>query len=218
MAASAWLADDLISVTVESPPFVVIGIELAILRVTRRKYFEHYAAASLLAAIQELDRNSAHWKMSRLRWHVAAHLEGAAKAVERIPLGLKGVGAGVRLEALRVSKARAHAMRQLEIRAVQPDEFSCLDMTERLTNDFRTIVEGRWYALPEAQYEYHSPRWLLSIRIIVPLIALAGAIVSIGFISGSSQLASVLGVLSGAIITWLFDKGSLPLGSIERGA
>jgi hypothetical protein len=202
-----------ISVTVG---IVLLGIEQFMLWVLRDGRYEEFAADRLFFVIRELERNSQFWSDTKFRWSHAADLEMAARALERIPFSLRRVAPGVRKEVVTTSRAKAQAMRDLEIRAIKPGTFTYSDMTNRLTEDMRTILEGRWYELPEATYEPQVSRWLLALRFCGAFILIGGAITLIGFASKLGSAASVLATILIAVAIYFLNMAGIPIGVVER--
>jgi hypothetical protein len=136
----------------------LLVIELFLFMSFNRLHHAQDAANKLFFAVLVLERDNQCGNTTKSRWAYAARLERLAREIERIPLALGRVAPTVRRECLGTSRAKAQAIRQLEISVVKPTPSTFEDLATRLIDDLRLIIEGRWYDLPEAQYERQISR------------------------------------------------------------
>jgi len=195
---------------------VVLVLERALLVSARRPRYERSAADKLFVIIRELNQNIDHCNLSSFRWHIAVHLEEAAKAIERIPLTLKKVAPGVRREVFKLSRSKAEAMRQLEMWVIRPQESTLAAINARLADDLCTLTDGRWYDLPEAEYGHRVSTWLVVVEILGAIIAIGSALTVIGLASRLGPVAAVLSTVLAAVGVYLLNVAGLPIGILER--
>lgn len=185
---------------------VILGIEILLLRSGNRKRHEQYAADALFFAILVLESNIGDWDKTKFRWRYAARLERLAKQIERIPLALRKVAPTVRRECLRISGAKAQAVRELELSVIKRGPSTFEDIAAQLIADLHLVIDGRWYELPEAPYERQISRLKLAMQIIGAIIAFGGAVTIVAFTSklgpGASILATVLIAISVALLNF----------------
>lgn len=123
----------------------------------RKQYAEFRAASVLLSTLHALESQPARWRTNTdFRWSLIANLESIALAVENIPLAYLSGAPHVRGRAAELARAKADAVRELQLWVLRPEHFTYTDLAQRLANALRTIVDGRWYELPEA-YAAPSP-------------------------------------------------------------
>ena len=124
---------------------IILSTEFITLSRFQRSRSEEFAAWWLFVVMIELNQNTEHWNLSGFRFHIARHLEDAAKALERIPMAVKKVGPGLRSQLIKLGKSKAESIRQLEMLTIVPHSFSLTDLKERVANDLYTLVDGRSY-------------------------------------------------------------------------
>jgi hypothetical protein len=146
------------------------------LRVIRRLN-EERAALWLFLTIRALELHAEKWEISWFRYGIAARVERVARYVERIPLGFRGIAPSVRRDAIRASAAKAQALRQLEASIVIPNSLSEAELIDRLKKDLRSIVNDKWYELPEdpPAEPVHS-RWLPVVQVSASVLIIGLAI------------------------------------------
>jgi hypothetical protein len=76
----------------------------------------------------------------------------------------------------------------------------------QLVADLPVVIEGRWYELPETQYERQVSKWKLAMQITGAIIILLGAIAIIAFASKFGPeapiIATVLITISVALLNF----------------
>lgn len=122
---------------------------------------EERATFKLFQIVIWLENGHHDWHDSKFRRGLARRLEVVAKMVERIPQASRGIAPGVQRDLVKISKAKAQAIRELEMLVIMPESLTFADLFDRLTKDLYTLADDRWYELPEGQgsAEMH-PRWL----------------------------------------------------------
>ncbi len=115
---------------------------------------ESRAAIQIFTILEKLTPNSRstdsthpqqRWKNTDFRGEIAADLERAAILVERIPLAWRGLAPAVRAETLRVSRAKADGLRELQLRTVTPTDSTLTDLVGQLNVALRRLIDGRWH-------------------------------------------------------------------------
>jgi Ca2+/Na+ antiporter len=197
---------------------LVIGTEVLILNMSRRRNRQQDAADQFFFAVSALARNEACWQDSKFRWAIAADVERIAHNVERIPLALSGVAPSVRRECLMMSGARAQALRELELLTIRPGPSAYTDLLKQLVAGLLIMSEGRWYDLPEAQYERQVSWRVRAFQIGVAFIAFAGAITLLSFIPKLGVAASVSATALVAIAVAFANVAGMPIDRIEKYA
>jgi hypothetical protein len=139
-----------------------------------RRLSEERAAVWIFLAIRDLERREKYWASSLFRYGVARCVERAARHVERIPLGFRGIAPSARHDAMRVSRAKAEAFRRLEASIVIPNSFTRTELIDRLKSNLCSLVNDKWYELPEDQpAERVRSRW-------IPVIQVSASVLIIG--------------------------------------
>lgn len=197
---------------------IFLGIERALLWRARHGYYMERSADLLFLVIRELERNSKYWGTVDYRRSHAADLEVVAKYLERIPFEMKGLASSTRRSLLKTSRAKAQAMRNLQLRAIKPQGFTCSDMVERLARDMCTILEGQWYDLPEEPYERQISRWSVVLQFAIAFILFGVAVALVGFFSRLGPTASVVATACTAIALYILDKIGISAGITGRYA
>jgi hypothetical protein len=191
---------------------ILIAIAWELARAVRLRRYEQSVADKIFVAILVLEQNTLYWNITKFRWIYAAYLEDVAKEIEHIPRGLSGIAPSIRSIFMGISREKAQAMRELEIWLVRPGPSTLADLTARLVNDLCTVVDGRWYDLPEAKYERQVSVSARTVRIGVAVLAMAGAgVLLVLRIPGAPVFAGLLIVLAIAFL----EIAGLPKG-LER--
>lgn len=142
-----------------------------------RRLSEERAAVWIFLAIRDLERREKDWESSLFRYGVARCVERAARNVERIPLGFRGIAMSARRTALTVSRAKAAAFRKLEALIVVPNSFTRTELIDRLKSDLCQLMERKWYELPEdAPAERVRSRWITVIQVSASVLIIGLAI------------------------------------------
>jgi len=197
---------------------ILLGLEQFLLRRLNHSHYAESAADRLFIATLKIERNSKFWNDTDCRWRYAAVLERVARDLERIPYEIKHIAPSARRDLLSISRAKAQAMRDLEVRTINPKEFTDNDMTKRLMQDMCTILEGRWYELPEESYEQQVSKWSLALQLTGAFILIGGAITLVGLAAKLGPLASILATLLIAIALYFLNTAGIPTGVMERYA
>jgi hypothetical protein len=177
---------------------------------------EGLAATRLLRTIAVLEHNISRWPTSEFRWDIARRLEYIAKSVERIPLGLRSVAPDVRRQASETSKAKAQAIRELELSAIQPGPSTFSNLVHQLCEDMVTITDGRWYELPEAvPSERHSPWWMRVAAMIGSILIAAGGIAVLTYSAKIGPASAVLAPILFAGSLVLLSTAGIPSRIVE---
>jgi len=194
----------------------LITIEVFILNRSDRQNRQQNAADQFFFAVSALARNEACWQDSKFRWKIAADVERIARNVERIPLGLSGVAPSVRRDCLMMSGSKAQALRELELLAIRPGPSAYTDLLKQLIDGLLIISEGRWYDLPEAQYERQVSRHVRALQIGVAFIAFAGAVILLSFIPKLGEAAPVSATALVAISVAFAHSAGMPIDMIGK--
>src|ERR1017187_2911990 len=215
-----------ILVLITSNPYVVFigGVPIFIAEITvffriSRSGGEGFAAARIFGTIAKLENNPSRWQTSAFRWDIARRIELAAKSIERIPLRLKSVAPSVKRQIFAASRAKAQAIRELQLWAIQPGPFTFTDLVHQLSVDLDMIAHGRWYDLPEApELQRQTPRWITAAEIIGSIaIAAAGVAILVYSAKVGPASAVVAPILFGGALALLSAAG-VPAGMLERYA
>lgn len=178
---------------------------------------EDLATVILFFTITILENNAASWPDSSFRWQIARRIERIARRVELIPLAAKSLAPDIKEETLRLGRAKAQAIRQLELWVIRPMAFTFTDLICQLTSDLNLMVEGRWHDLPEANgFKIERPKWVLALIIGAAVIVAGGAIFLVAFAAKTSPAASIIGlILAGAALALLNNVG-ISTGLIDQ--
>lgn len=198
----------------------IIAALIAFYIKVNRSNTEVLAASRFLRIIVILEHNPNRWRSSEFRWDIAQRLELAAKAVERIPLGLKSVAPGIKRQIVESSRMKAQAIRELQLWAIRPNRSTMLtDLIRRLSEDMITITDGRWYELPEPdQPGHYSSRWTRIAAISGSIIIAAGGIAVLVFSAKVGPSAAFLAPLLFAGSLALLSAGGIPSAVVDRYA
>jgi integrase len=100
-----------------------------------------------------------------------------------------------------MSGAKALALRELELLAIRPGPSAYGDLLKQLIDGLLIMSEGRWYDLPEAEYERQTSRHVRALQIGVAFIAFAGAVTLLSFIPklGAAASASATALVAIAV-------------------
>jgi hypothetical protein len=209
-------APNLNAIAVNIGGILLVGIEMLVLVTTDRRRRQENTADQFFFLVSRIARNEACWKHSEFRWKIAANVERIARNVERIPLSISGVAPSVRRECLKVSRAKASALRELELLVIIPGQSDYAYFLKQLIDGLLIMSEGRWYDLPEAQYERQVSRYVRALQIGVACLALAGAIALLTLISKLGPAASVSATALIAISVAFANFAGVPVGMIEK--
>lgn len=199
---------------------ICISLELGIFVKVRRTVCEELAAQCLFIAIYELDHNDKNWNVSKFRWHIASRLEEIAKAIERLPFSIGKVGLIVRQKTWEVSRSKAAGIRQLEIEVICSSELTLDLTTGRLVTALTAVLEGRWYDLPDADYNRIVPKWITYLQVLAVIVAL-GLAVTVTIFTGklggpaASLLTTIIITVAIGVLNF---SGIIPFGAVERSA
>jgi hypothetical protein len=197
---------------------LVYGTSRISLYMILRKRQEGMAAILLLEAILVMESRADDWRNTAFRWGLAQQLERIALAVERIPLGLRSLAPDVKSEVFRKSSAKAQAIRELELWAIQPQELTFTDLLGRLTFNLCIITESRWYDLPESARGLKVRRswWPIAIR-IGGVIMLVGAIIAVaGYAKVLGGTAPLLSLVCASVIAGILNSAGLSASLIDQ--
>jgi hypothetical protein len=178
---------------------------------------EERAVLWLFFTIRHLEKTE-NWQTTRFRYGIARRVERTAKRVERIPLAFRDIAPSVRRDAMRLSKSKAQAMRQLEASIVMPSSLTRTGLVDRLKNGLCSIKDDRWYELPEAQpTEQVRSRW-------IPIVQVWAAVLIIGLAIFVPTLAGKVGFLYSSLVAALllslglalFNRAGLSTGYLSN--
>ena len=176
-----------------------IAIVYSLLRV--RLLNEERAALFLFLTIRELEGKASDWRSSKFRYGIARRVELVAKWVWRIPLGARGIAPSVRGDAMRASESKAQALRQLETSIIIPSSLTSAELINRLKNDLYSIVDDRWYELPDGEATKRvRSRW-------IPIIQVTVAVLTIGLAIFVATIAVKMGPVYTLISALLLSLG-----------
>jgi hypothetical protein len=165
---------------------------------------EERAVLWLFFAIRELEKTE-NWQATRFRYGIARRVEHVAKRVERIPLAFRGIAPSVRGDVMKVSKAKAQALRLLEASIIMPSAITRTELIDRLSNDLCSIKNERWYELPEDQaVEQVRSRW-------IPIVQVSASVLIIGLAIFVPTLAGKVGFLYSSLVAALLLSLGLAL-------
>jgi hypothetical protein len=178
---------------------------------------EGLAMARLFNIVYSLEKKPIQWPNSRFRWQIARRLEVIARKVERIPLTSRGLAPTVKSEALRMSRAKAQAIRQLELWAIRPMAFTFTDLVQRLTSDLCKMVDDRWYDLPEADdFRIERSKWFFALQIGGVVLIIGATIALAAFAAKLGSAASILVVILPALAVALLNNIGISTSVIDR--
>lgn len=196
---------------------LVVALVLGLRWKAGRLTTEDSAILHLFFVIAVLENSAAYWSNSGFRWHIAKRIEQIARRIELIPLAAKSLAPDIEEETIKLGRAKAQAIRQLEFWTIRPMAFTFTDLIHQLTLDLSLMIEGRWHDLPEASgFKIERPRWLLVMIIGTAIIIIGGAIFLVAFAAKTSPAASIVGlILAGAALALLNNAG-IPTGLIDQ--
>jgi hypothetical protein len=103
----------------------------------------------LLIAAINIESAPQRWNDVKYRLKEARRIEGAAKALERLPLTYTGISTRNRLELIQLARVKAAGLRELEIWLIRPEGSTFTDVVFRLVSDLRKLMNARWFDLPD---------------------------------------------------------------------
>jgi hypothetical protein len=131
---------------------------------------------------------------------------------------MRAVARNIRGEAFEMSRRKAQAIRVLEMSAIAPDDSARSNLIEALTGALLNVVEGRWYNLPEAEYQRIRSRWFAAAAIAGAILAIGGAAALVALASKIGSATALLAPLLVGVAIGLLNMAGLPLNLIERYA
>jgi len=196
---------------------VVYGFEFVYPWWMLRELNEERATINLFGTVKWLERMNSNWNSSKIRWEFARRLELIAKYIERIPLASRGTALGVKREAIKTSKAKAQAIRQLELLAIHPETLALSDLVERLARDLHTIADNRWYELPEGDdFERVRSRWVLTFQVTASVLVIGLAIFLATLAAKMGPLYSLTAAILLGVGVALLSGAGIPMGPLRE--
>ena len=166
-------------------------------------------------AIRIIERNQPYWGGRSLANYLAKQIENIAEAIENIPSQFKGLSPSVRKDLVVDGRRKAQAIRNLQRWILTPGPLTYGDLLHRLTQDICLVADGRWFELPEAEFERRKPVWMILGGVVLGIILLGGAIAILAAKSKIGSTATVVATLLVALASGVFANSGLSLGVIE---
>jgi hypothetical protein len=176
------------------------------IREIRYSRADERAIVQLFMTIVFLEDNALRWPDPNFRWQVAEYIEGVADEVALIPFAARSLAPDIAEETLKMGRAKAQAIRQLELWAIRPAAFTFTDLIHELTLALTLMIQGQWHDLPEADgFKPKRNRWPFAL-IIITVLAITGLALFVAIYDPKANSATyvVIALLAGI---------ALPLGA-----
>jgi hypothetical protein len=120
-------------------------------------------------------------------------------------------------QTLELARTKAAGLRELQLWVIKSGPFTFTDLAQRLATTLRTIVDGRWYELPEAQVPQGAPsrarRWVAVLAAAITLVAIA---VLLAFSVKLGSVTDSMVLILGALFIGMLNAAGLPAPMIGQ--
>jgi len=211
--ASGWFVDNLWIVGMGILYTAEVGTIFVLW--PRQRYWR--LVTKWLALLQEAGGNAERWNDPNFRGELNQSIEAISKDLESIWQQLKPGDAQTQKGLRELASSAANSFRELKLWVSSPNALTYTDFLHRLSADFATVVEGRWYDLPRSVPATDSKR-----RRVPKTIYVMGAVVSIGatvFLGGQDNGAAKLASpFTGTAGVLLLNAAGLSMTAVSQAA
>lgn len=179
----------------------------------RRRYWR--LVIGMFDLLESIETSPDRWGDPNFRGSLNRKIESVARSLDRIWRQLRPGDTRTEAHLRQTSHSIARSLRELKLWVATPTPLTYTDLTDRITHGFRTVLEGRWYDLPQSAAPIPAPRRVVAKALL--FLAAIGAIVLSALLAVQSQdAARVASPLVGTAGLLLLNSSGISLSSVAQ--